>query len=124
MLSLHHRYRSARPPRRRCPHIKPATFIGGPATGEPLTLTRAPRFLRICQNGPCFRVLDQPGHEPDETELIYVYQLSGRPTESPRKAARATYHFLSAQPKDNQIRLTWAWRGWSSAQSKIQNQQS
>ena len=131
MLSRHHRYRSARAPRRRRLNTKPAAFIGGPAAGEPLTLTRAPRFLRVTQHGPCFRVLDTYAAEPEETELIYVYQLGGRPTESPRKAALATYHFLATQPKDNQIRLTWAWRGWSIAQSspilfqsKIQNQQS
>ncbi len=112
-------HRTRRDPRRRRLITKPATFVGGPATGEPFVLTRAPRFLRVTQNGPCFRVLDQPGDEPEETELIYVYRLSGRVTECPRKAARSTYQFLTEQPKDGRVRTTWAWRGWSQEQLQL-----
>ena len=93
------------------------TFLDGPAIGEILPLTRAPRFLRVTQNGPCFRTLENFTDEPEETELIYVYQIIGRPTEDRHIAAQVSYTFLHPQPKDSRIRLTWAWRGWTQEQS-------
>ncbi len=95
------------------------TFVLGPAQGENLEISRAPRFLRITQNGPCFRALDQPGHEPEETELIYVYQLQGRATEDPAIAAAAIYHYLPVQPTDKIIRRTPSWCGWTKQQIQL-----
>ena len=100
------------------------TFVLGPAQGEILEIERAPRFIRVCQNGPCFRVLDQPGHEPEETELIYVYQLEGRTTEEPDLAAAATYHYLPEQPADRTARSTPAWCGWTKQQLQLRRQAS
>lgn len=93
-------------------------FLDGPAVGEILRITRAPGFLRVTQNGPCFRALDNPGDEPEETELIYVYENTGRITRDPVLANRTTYRFLPIQPKDNRIRLTHAWRAWATSQAE------
>lgn len=120
MLSPRHRYRFARPVRKRrpLPQGTRPIFIDGPAVGEILPITRAPRFLRVTQNGPCFRALDQPGHEPEETELIYVYQLQGKPSEKPARANPPVYQYLPSQPMEKQIRRTPSWRGWTISQSK------
>lgn len=84
-------------------------FLDGPAAGEPITLTRTPRHLRVTQNGPCFRALDQLRDEPEPTELIYVYQRT-----SPRfPVAAATYQILTIQPLDEETRETEDWRNWT-----------
>ncbi len=111
-------HRSHRPQRKIRRRPAAPTFLDGPAAGEVLHLARAPRFLRITQNGPCFRALDGAGDEPEETELIYVYQIEGRPTECRRRACQSSYHFFPEQPTDSRIRLTHAWRGWVGEQPK------
>ena len=84
------------------------TFLDGPAAGEDLPLTRTPLYLRVTQNGPCFRTLEDFTAEPDYTELIYVYlRVSRNP---------ATYQLLDPQPKENRINQTHAWRGWTQSQ--------
>ena len=82
------------------------TLLDGPAAGEVFETLRHPKLIRITQNGITFRALDGFGDEPEETELIYIYQ---RGTDS-------TYRFTDPQPKDHQVRLTQCWRGWAERQ--------
>jgi hypothetical protein len=107
------RYRHQRHPRTRRKRSRPLpTFLDGPAAGEPLPLTRAPKLLRVTQNGPCFRSLEHINAEPEETELIYVYQITTPATENHNRANHSIYRYLQPQPADGLIRLTHAWRGW------------
>jgi hypothetical protein len=94
------------------------SFLDGPAQDEDLPLTRAPRFLRVVQNGPVIATLEQLNSEPDPTDLIYVYQIHGHPTENPHKAAIATYQLLPRQPTDPEIRETEDWRHWTLQQPR------
>ena len=90
-------------------------ILDGPAAGVRLTLTRTPKLLRITQNGPCFRALDQLNDDTEPTELIYVYQRTG-----PRlPVTTATYQLLTPQPFDNQIRETEDWREWNATQLRL-----
>lgn len=88
-------------------------FLDGPAAGETLPLTRTPRMLRVCQNGPCFRALDALNDDTEPTELIYVYQRTG----GRLPVSAATYQLLTPQPFDNQIRETEDWREWNAKQT-------
>lgn len=78
----------------------------GPAAGEHLPIERAPRYLRVTQNGITFRALDQLDDEPEETEIIYVYHLTGSRSGIPR------YTYLPNQPADPLVRKDYEWRGW------------
>ncbi len=93
------------------------SFIDGPAAGESLPLKRTPRLLRVTQNGPIFDALDQLEDEPDETELIYVYQLVAAPqgwvTTATGRYPIAEYRFIDPPPGDGLVRRTHAWRGWT-----------
>lgn len=98
------------------------TFLDGPAQGETLQLKRSPRFLRVTQNGPVFDALDQLDDEPEETEIIYVYEI----VEPPRGYVTTTtgiypiaqYRFITPPPGDGLVRRTHAWRGWTTRQAK------
>lgn len=93
------------------------TFIDGPAKGQVLQLKRAPIFLRVVQNGCSFDGLDQIGDEPEETEIIYVYQIMERPAGHVSTAKGtypiARYRLFDPQPLDSQIRQDHAWKGWT-----------
>lgn len=93
------------------------SFLDGPAQGETLPLTRTPRLLRVTQNGPVFDALDQLADEPAETELIYVYELVEPPsvwvTTANGRHPVAQYRFITPPPGDGLVRLTHAWRGWT-----------
>jgi hypothetical protein len=97
------------------------TFIDGPAKGEVLYLKRAPRFLRVTQNGITFDGLDQLADEPQETELIHVYQITG-PIAGIVTTTRgvfpvAQYRFFQPPPPDSHVRQNHAWRGWTTRQA-------
>ena len=102
------------------------TFLDGPAQGEALQLKRTPVYLRVVQNGPVFDALDQLGDEPEETELIYVYQITGPVqawTLTPQgRIPVATYRHVQPQPHDQQVRLTHCWRAWTERQSQLHQQ--
>jgi hypothetical protein len=99
------------------------TFIDGPAKGEVLHLKRAPKFLRVTQNGLVFDGLDQLGDEPEETELIYVYQIcepvAGMITTTRGVFPIARYRHVQPQPEDHQVRLTHCWRAWTEKQALL-----
>ena len=98
------------------------TFLDGPAQGEILHLKRAPRFLRVTQNGPVFDALDQLEDEPEETELIYVYEITGPVTGIVTTTTGtfpiAQYRFITPPPGDGLVRRTHAWRGWTTRRAK------
>lgn len=92
------------------------TFTDGPAEGETLDATRAPRFLRVAQNGPCFRALAALADEPHPTEILYAYVRLGSAqwvTRGETRIPLARYQLCSPQPAECQMDSTHAWRGWT-----------
>ncbi|MBK1884138.1 hypothetical protein JIN85_17085 [Luteolibacter pohnpeiensis] len=96
-------------------------FLDGPAAGQVLMLSRAPRFLRVVQCGLKFDALDSVHDTPRENEKIHVYQLVGQPggifisARGGRGGAAtvATYKLTSHQPEDEEVRGTDDWRDWT-----------
>jgi len=52
------------------------TFEDGPAKGQHLSLQRAPKFLRVVEDGGKWDALDQPTDEPRPGETLYAYRIS------------------------------------------------
>jgi len=109
------------------------TFVGGPADGVKLDLTRTPLFLRVVREEHIaadwvFDALDQLDDAPKSTETIYVYRLRGEPwgvhysgrDRDGRRVGRtekqAEYEFVETQPDDATARDTAAWRAWAQAE--------
>jgi len=86
-------------------------LIDGPEAGITLPVTRAPRFLRIVHNGAHIAALDQLDQEPEETEIIYIYQRLG-PLPADKQNPTAEYRFYPVQPPDRRARHPYGWEAW------------
>jgi hypothetical protein len=96
-------------------------FLDGPAVGEVLQLRRAPLLLRVVRDARGkWDALDQLSDAPDRGETIFVYYVTGKPTDVHINAGRkgsgwykfAEYRFFEHQPTDHSMRDTAAWRSW------------
>jgi hypothetical protein len=107
------------------------SFADGPARGQVLSLSRAPKLLRVVECGGKWDALDQIDDEPEMLETIYVYRIDpasvGRGHVSLRgKGGRregrwfimATYHFIEEQPDDADMRDNAKWRDWTTEYAK------
>lgn len=99
-------------------------FLDGPASGQCLTLGRAPFLLRVTQDGRTFDALDQVGDEPRAEERLHAYKLVEGPDLCHLRIARpgrsgfyllATYAVVAAQPRDRDMRTREAWVAWCTA---------
>ena len=87
------------------------TLIDGPEAGITLHITRPARFLRIVHNGGHVAALDQLDQQPEETELVFVYQRIG-PLPADKQNPTADYRFHTPQPPDRRARHPYGWEAW------------
>jgi hypothetical protein len=95
-------------------------FLSGPAKGQHLYLKRAPRFLRVTEDGGKFDALDQLEDYPKVTERLFAYEIVGMPGSCHinRSGGRggfytvATYKMVEPQPTDVQMRVEADWKKW------------
>lgn len=100
-------------------------FLHGPANGEKLSLSRAPKFLRVVidQAGKV-DALDQLDDEVRDGETVYVYRIDGQAGSGVMcSRGRGCQRFLSArylphseQPPQELLRDNDAWRTWAMSQ--------
>ena len=101
------------------------TLHGGPAGGEVLALSRAPKLLRVVISpGGNIDALDQLGDTPRPRERIVVYRRISEPRPYHVKATKkslsgyyvsADYQWMVNQPDDQTARATESWRAWAIA---------
>lgn len=102
-------------------------FHQGPADGEMLMISRAPRFLRVVV-GPNNKIdaLDLLEDTPAPEEEIHIYEIQTEPitafvdgTKNGRRFGRAVqiadYAYFPEQPADHEVRTTEAWQAWVQA---------
>lgn len=87
------------------------TLLDGPEAGITLSVTRTPRFLRIIHNGAHIAALDELDQQPEETEIIYIYQRIG-PLPAAAQCPAADYQFYHSQPPDRRARHPYGWESW------------
>jgi hypothetical protein len=112
----------------------PTCFIDGPAEGVKLSLSRAPKYLRVVmKNIICGRgvskwdALDKLDDKPDPNETIYAYCMTktgitgrgfvdGRDPKTGKRWGHsfesANYEFVPDQPPDEVLRDNVKWAEW------------
>jgi len=113
-------------------------FLNGPASGQFLSLSRSPFFLRavLAPSGK-WDALDQLEDEPASNEEIHVYRLDstpmtahvdGRDPKTGRRYGRwmsiADYVLHDEQPNDVTARNKSAWQAWCAVQGAKINRQN
>ncbi len=100
------------------------SFRNGPASGQILTLHRAPFLLRVTQEGKSFDALDQLEDEPRAEEALHAYVLEDGPTAAFVRCSKpgrsglvliAAYRVVPTQPRDKDMRTRAAWVAWCEA---------
>lgn len=98
------------------------SFVNGPAHGVTLNLRRAPKLLRVVDNGQDFDALDQLDDEPRDDEIVHVYHRIGEKPFQGIMCMRGhgcqvfvgpvRYRYFERQPDAGITRDTGAWRNW------------
>lgn len=99
-------------------------FDDGPAVGQTLLLYRAPRFLRVVDDGSKWDALDQLDDTPEPNEMIYAYEVHGEVgrchlyfggKDRGRSGwyAMANYRFIADRPPTDAVMREYEpWRKW------------